>query len=391
MGDRLVKLADGLFARYYPSGKRALQVQFFYRGARCRETFKGLDPDVKAHVRIATHRAGAILEAIRLDTFNYVETFPTSRRAKLFGFGDGTTTFKDVGDTWLADMKRSLPHSTYRSYQRPLENFAYPTLGKLKIRNVTPEHIRDLFRDADITLKTARNYRIPLLGVFRRAVDDGHLTTNPMDRVTLKMLIPAAKHRSGYEPDPLAETEITAFLKACREHRPKWTPYWTIAFYTGLRTSELYGLEWPDLRGEQLDIVRAIVEGKEKGPKTESGRRTLQLVPMAVSAFAAQRQETGARPRIFWNPNTRENLFDYDATQACFDYVCKKAGLRRRNQYQTRHSYASNLLVQGENLMYVAKQLGHADLHMLLRVYAKWMSGATYTPRSAFGKGQVIE
>lgn len=393
-GDRLMRLADGIYARHYPSGKRAIQLQFMYRGARCRETLKGLDPDVKAHVKIAVNRAGAIREAIARGTFNYAEFFPDSPRARLFGFGDGSATVKDVGDAWLADMKLSLPHSTYRSYEGPMHRFVYPAIGKLRVRDVTPEHIREAFRSADITLKTARNYSIPLTGLFTRALDDGMIASNPMDRITLKRLIPVAKHHSDYEVDPLSEAEIAAFLAACREHRPAWVDYWTVAFYTGLRTSEQYGLEWADWRDAELRVERAVVERKVKSPKTESSVRTHQLAPIVVDALKHHRAHGGTafRARIFWHPEHREELVDYEKSQAVFDYVCKRAGIRRRNQYQTRHTYASNMLMQGENPLFVARQMGHKDIYTLLRVYAKWIKdAATYVPRGNFGRRQVAE
>ncbi|MEO8466286.1 MAG: DUF3596 domain-containing protein [Gammaproteobacteria bacterium] len=392
--DRLVKLAEGLYTRSYPSGKRAFQVQFFYRGARCRETLDGLDPGKKAHVRMAENRLGSIRDQIARASFNYAEFFPESKRARFFGFG-GVRTVREVGDSWLADMKLSLPHSTYRSYNGPMQRFVYPAIGKLRVRDVTPEHIRDAFRGADITLKTARNYSIPLKGIFQRALDDGDVTSNPMHRVTLKRLIPANKHRSDYEVDPLSEAEISTFLEACRKHRPTWSDYWTVAFYTGVRTSEQYGMEWPDWDGASaLRIERAVVERQVKTPKTASSVRTLQLTPMVTDALKHQRSHGGTAfgARIFWHPEHEEVLVDYEKSQAVFDFVCKKAGLRRRNQYQTRHTYASNMLMQAENPLFVARQMGHKDIYMLLRIYAKWIKdAATYVPRGDYGNRRIAE
>jgi integrase len=391
--ERLVKIADGLYARYYPSGRRALQVQFFYRGARNRETLKGLDPENRTHIRMARHRVGAIQDAIRRDTFDYREFFPESPRARFFGL-PRSRTVKEIGTSWLADMKLSKPHSTYRSYEGPMERFVFPAIGAMKAVDVTPEHIRDLFRNADITLKTARNYSIPLVGLFRRAMGDGDIRSNPMDRVVVKELIPLRKHTSEYEPDPLSEKEIAAFLAACRKHRPKWVNYFTFAFYTGLRTSELYGLQWSDWRDDRLDVVRAVVERQAKGPKTRSSQRTIYVCPAAAVAIEAQRTQTAFREHVFWNPNTQGPLVDYEVSQRAFDYVGKKAGLRRRNQYQTRHTYASNLFLAGENPLFIARQLGHKDLQMLLRTYAKWIQDedptATYTPRGSYGQKNAL-
>ena len=55
----------------------------------------------------------------------------------------------------------------------------------------------------------------------------------------------------------------------------------------------------------------------------------------------------------------------------------RKAGVRYRRPYQTRHTYASMMLTAGEPLGWVAGQMGHSDLNMLGRVYARWIKSAT--------------
>jgi integrase len=51
----------------------------------------------------------------------------------------------------------------------------------------------------------------------------------------------------------------------------------------------------------------------------------------------------------------------------------KRAGVRYRNPYQTRHTYASMLLSSGENMLWVAKQMGHCDTEMIIKIYGKWI------------------
>jgi integrase len=50
-------------------------------------------------------------------------------------------------------------------------------------------------------------------------------------------------------------------------------------------------------------------------------------------------------------------------------------GARYRNPYQTRHTFASSLLMLGVNPLYVAKQMGHVDTTMVNRIYGKWITG----------------
>jgi integrase len=44
-----------------------------------------------------------------------------------------------------------------------------------------------------------------------------------------------------------------------------------------------------------------------------------------------------------------------------------------RNIYQCRHTYASTLLSNGENIWFVATQMGHIDTEMLIKRYGHWI------------------
>ncbi len=62
-------------------------------------------------------------------------------------------------------------------------------------------------------------------------------------------------------------------------------------------------------------------------------------------------------------------------------HTIKRAGIRYRNPYQTRHTYASMMLSGGENIMWVASQMGHVDTEMVMKTYGKWI------PNDASKKG----
>ncbi len=48
--------------------------------------------------------------------------------------------------------------------------------------------------------------------------------------------------------------------------------------------------------------------------------------------------------------------------------------IKYRNPYQLRHTFASQLLSQGENPAYIAKLLGHKTVEMVQRTYGRWVS-----------------
>lgn len=63
----------------------------------------------------------------------------------------------------------------------------------------------------------------------------------------------------------------------------------------------------------------------------------------------------------------------------------RRAGARYRSPYQTRHTYASTLLSAGENPMWVAQQMGHADWAMIRKVYGRWVSEVDPTAGERIG------
>jgi integrase len=62
----------------------------------------------------------------------------------------------------------------------------------------------------------------------------------------------------------------------------------------------------------------------------------------------------------------------------------RRAGLRRRTMYQTRHTYATLMLATGENPEWIAKQLGHTSIQMLFQRYAKFVPNVTHRDGTAF-------
>ena len=56
-----------------------------------------------------------------------------------------------------------------------------------------------------------------------------------------------------------------------------------------------------------------------------------------------------------------------------FKRVLRKAGIRDIRYHDLRHTYASQLLAQGEPITYVSQQLGHASSQITFNRYAHWI------------------
>jgi len=98
------------------------------------------------------------------------------------------------------------------------------------------------------------------------------------------------------------------------------------------------------------------------------------LVPLALAALIAQKPLSYVgNDFIFIRPRNRGSFFDYEHLERPWKHILKCSKVRYRNPYQTRHTYASQLLSGGENILYIAQQMGHKNTEMVMRHYARWV------------------
>lgn len=157
------------------------------------------------------------------------------------------------------------------------------------------------------------------------------------------------------------------------------------AVFTGCRHEELLTLRWADLDLEQgrLTIRRALTWAKLKGeemrarfyePKTRSGRRALTLPPTLVHALKVWKLKCpkGTLGLIFpsadGTPLYRSNVLRYGLHPAC-----DRAKLRRISMLTLRHTFASQLLLDGAPLAEVQTLTGHTKATTTLKHYVHFV------------------
>lgn len=126
------------------------------------------------------------------------------------------------------------------------------------------------------------------------------------------------------------------------------------------------------------------MEGQEKAPKTEAGIRDIDLNADAIEILTLQKPYSFlAGAHVWLNPRTGQAW--KNKAQICktlWEPLCRRAGVRYRNPYQARHTYASTLLTAGESPWYVAQQLGHVDVQMVFRIYGKFIPEDYQRPKA---------
>lgn len=365
-----------------PASESSIEITFSYRGERCRERVP-LKPTPANLKRAEQHRA-AILYAISAGTFDYAATFPNSPRAVKFAeYAGQVQTVEVYLETWLERKKRQIKASTYRGYREIVHGLLIPRFGGMLVAALSRAHIKDWLsvidegRSKPVSNKRLANVQSCMRSALDDAMEDGAIPSNPLAGWQYQR---SEAPREGDDIDPFTPQEQSAVLGALA---PQVRNLIQFAFWTGLRTSELIALNWSDidfLRG-YVHVRKALTraaKGVAETTKTRAGTREVKLLAPAVAALQAQKPLTLMAPggEVFQHPTTSERYSGDHQIYRLWGSALRRAGVRYRRPYQTRHTYASMMLSAGEYPMWVAKQMGHKDWTMIARVYGRWMPEA---------------
>lgn len=201
---------------------------------------------------------------------------------------------------------------------------------------------------------------------------------------------------SKADPDPLLLHEYYALIALLPR---KWVLIIIVSVHTGMRPGEVCALAWEDidLKNGEIHISRSLTnKGLFVPPKTDAGKRTITLLKPALDALKEQFEITGNNPRqqiIFhhreigktepqnlrfvFSPEKKssvnESFFSKNSISYGWKRGTKLSGIRERNPYQSRHTYACWTLMAGANPSFIASQMGHEDARMMYEVYSKWI------------------
>src|SRR5215210_3290481 len=123
----------------------------------------------------------------------------------------GKLTTGEYLDRWLADCVRdTVRQRTYERYEQLVRVHIVPALGRMKLKNLTPAHVRGLYRsklDTGLSARTVHYIHRTLSKALKQAVDDGLIPRNAAASVK-----PPQPRRD--EIRPLDREQVRAFLAA---------------------------------------------------------------------------------------------------------------------------------------------------------------------------------
>lgn len=381
-----------------------IRITFTYRGIRCREVLQGW-VITAGNIKKAGNLRAVIVSEIQLGTFDYAARFPESKSLKKFSSKKRIATFRELSDFFIETKALEVSAATLLSITSAVNTLRRVVGDNTPLADI--EHADILSYRKELLTGTIVNPAIPNAEKKGRAPS----TVNKQMAVLSEMLKLANRSQfilhapyegvsrlklSKADPDPLLLHEYQALIAALPR---KLALIIIVAVHTGMRPGELCALAWEDvdLRKGEIHVSRSLTNKRLfVPPKTDAGIRTITLLKPAHDALLEQYETTGKNPKreiIFHHreigKTERQNLrfvFSPDGRQAVSDLYFSKnsisygwrrgtklSGIRERNPYQSRHTYACWTLMAGANPSFIANQMGHEDARMVYEVYSKWI------------------
>ncbi len=367
----------GVTIRDYSSGKKTINISFTYQGIRCREPLTNLAVTT-GNIRYAGDLLGEIRNKIERKVFVYADHFPNSTKLEIFGAAKSGADVLYYLNLYIDNAQtRNCSVTTITGYNK-CKNRLKP-LHDIPVTELTPATIKTYIQNSTVKIKTMNNTLSLLRPAVNEALIDGLITVNPLAGISASQYMEVAGKvdidGDNEDVDPFSPNEVEQILRHC-EHDQDHNLL-LFAFKTGLRSGELCGLRWQDINTEnrQIHIRQNVVENIIKGPKTKSGRRTVEIDNDVVAILINQAHYTkNQKEFVFHNPRTKEPWSGASVIRTgAWIPALRKAGVRYRYPYQTRHTYATMHISNGANHFWLAGQLGHSSPDMLYRHYGSYI------------------
>jgi integrase len=323
-------------------------------------------------------------------------------------------TLREYASDWLTHyVAVATKPRTQELYASMLQRHVYPVLGDKRLDEIEREDIRRLLAEKaesryeakkhvgknraekvyaveqrKYKRSTLRNILAPLREMFNQAVQDGKIPQNPAIGFGKMLSKMKDADDTGKRVQIFTEAELKHLLSTAERAFPYDADIVTTLAWTGMRGGEVFGLQWGDIdfKNGFIEVRRTV--GYRKGqlwagsPKSGKARRVdiprnlgerLRTRLDRAREYAALNERAFA-PWVF--PNLQGNPMDASHFNArLWQPLMRATEVRYLPPHSLRHTYASLLLMRGENPLYVKEQLGHSSIQVTIDRYGHLIPG----------------
>lgn len=291
--------------------------------------------------------------------------FATKREARRFedemeGL-NASASFSQIADRYLESLKGYANDNTRASKRKLLEKYAGDLLAKnvREIKNRDMLTFREKLAGEDLSVGTKNRVMQIVKAVARFGSDFYEL---PDFSKTLK-----AFPKKADDVAPIRVISPEEFRQTM-EHvtNEVYRRFYVFLYHTGCRRGEALALTKDEINGRQVSFNKSLRRTNTgRTPlKTTASRRTITLDDEAFEAIRPLLDEGGIY--VFGD----HEVLSTTTVQRLFDKALQDAGLPHYRIHDLRHSFITNAITNGADIVTVSRYVGHSNIDQTLNTYS---------------------
>lgn len=313
--------------------------------------------------------------------------FEFERQCRGYTQFNDSMRFSELADWFFTNFAPiELKESTIYTYKGQYKNHIAPVLGNMKLKDITTPKLTQVMQSYDLNPSTVRKVYVIVQSIFRRAVEQGFIRSNPCHNVILP------KNREQTKVMALNDGELHRFVtlineSSCDEDLKR---IFLFLLLTGMRCGECFGLSWDDVDFENMTIsIRHTLNdigGKHSltAPKTIKSIRTICMNETTAAILKKQREYVNQMKAALGSeythsemvfPSAKGNYRDRSSVLTSLKRMTKGTEFEHMTLHKLRHCNATMLLNAGIELKAISDHLGHCDINVTADIYADVLEG----------------
>ena len=331
------------------------------------------------------------LEAAKKLEAELNDVYKNTGRKKLSSSGK---TLNEVYNIMIETKEgEGLKPMTIGNYDGIINTHVLPTFGDIIIDDIDPEMVAKWKTDLNkkgLQTSSKKTIYSDFVMLMNFAVDMDYINKSPLKGIKQYKDNDVKKEMEYYTREEFAKFIAAAKNWAIENQNKRgflseWDYYvfFCIAFYTGLRKSEIHALTWKEIQNRKLTVKKGVTQDVRirKGapkkdilgpPKSKSAYREI-TIPVTLEKILDEHKERQVSLGVYKESNFICGVDKWLRNITIFrrnKKFAELAGLKVIRVHDFRHSHVSFLVNHNTNITTISHRVGHSNVQMTLNVYA---------------------
>lgn len=258
--------------------------------------------------------------------------------------------------------------STQADYEGAYRLHIQPVFGDKRLDKIKPTDIMAWQNELleKVSPARVRAIRAVLSVMFQDSLKDGIIDKSPLSLVSVPKL----------KKTVIIPFSMSEMISIIENADGQFANFYATGFLTGMRSGELLALRWEDIDFDRREIIvrRSIRMGVIRDTTKTGDERKIDMIDSLFPYLKKQKEITGAKNSYVFLNKKDEHYYDIKRIRdSHWKRTLKACGLDYRPIYHTRHTFATVMLENNEDILWVSNMLGHSNSSMTLSKYAKYV------------------